>query len=385
MIQFCSEVMLCDFTAGVEVVSFLNIVPIVRQRMPRRSDPPRPPSPLGNGAIPRLDPHVGPDTRVLEAGSWHNVYPGETRIVLDYARLISFYDTALFPGLAQTRVGVPRLKNNLGQIDEEDRNSFKERLEEVTVRDGGQDGSGVDWRTLFQAIAERYADRLERLPYILNVTAAHSEAEVRNRSAQAHRALSSMLAPYILQTAVPPSSNSSRTGSAESIASTQNAHPWAAPVWAQCAAAHTNAVARLALAARMTAAEELLLGAAREVEREICRVLVGVWAEGRELGLRGWEDPDDDDDVGVNADKVSYARLVTDWRQRIEGLMRWLDWSVDWLKCRPACSFEVGALLVMMLVLSLINCGRFIFVRRRCATCQHGRSSVALLLEVLVM
>jgi hypothetical protein len=368
--------MLCDFTAGVEVVSFLNIVPSVRQRMPRRADSPRPLSSPGSGVIPRLDPHVGPDTRVLEAGSWHNVYPGETRIVLDYTRLISFYDTALFPGLTQTRVGVPRLKHNLGEIDVEERISFRERLEEVTVRTGGQEGSGVDWRTLFQAIAERYAKRLERLPYILNVTAAHSEEEMRNRSAQAHRALSSMLAPYILHTAVPPSYKSYDTGSAESIAGplTQNAdpwavpvwaqcaaahtnvdahrplaaraYPWAAPVWAQCAAAHTNAVARRALTVRMTAAEELLLGAAREVEREVCRVLVGVWAEGRELGLRGWEGPDDGGEAGVNANKVSYVRLATDWRERIEGLMRWLDWSVDWLKCRPACSFEVGVLLV---------------------------------------
>ncbi|KAG1887216.1 hypothetical protein F4604DRAFT_1720766 [Suillus subluteus] len=33
---------------------------------------------------------------------------------------------------------------------------------------------------------------------------------------------------------------------------------------------------------------------------------------------------------------------MNDWRQDIQKLMSWLDWSV-WIKCRPACGPEVGS------------------------------------------
>ena len=68
--------MLCDFSVGVEVVSFHHLTA-------RESD-------FGNVSNLLKSPPS------IEAGSWHNYFPGETRIHLHYAGVVSFYDTALF-------------------------------------------------------------------------------------------------------------------------------------------------------------------------------------------------------------------------------------------------------------------------------------------------
>src|SRR4051812_12723461 len=73
-----SEIMLCDFYAGVEVVSFLKISPAVSLR--------------------------AMSYRIVESSSWHKRRPGETRVSLDYSRMVSFYDTTLFPGLQAHRL-----------------------------------------------------------------------------------------------------------------------------------------------------------------------------------------------------------------------------------------------------------------------------------------
>jgi hypothetical protein len=42
--------------------------------------------------------------------------------------------------------------------------------------------------------------------------------------------------------------------------------------------------------------------------------------------------------IEVNG-QLDINQVMSDWRQDIEKLMSWLDWSV-WIKCRPACSPE---------------------------------------------
>ena len=59
----CSEVMLCDFSAGVELVSFHHLT--AREK-----------------AIENISEPLA--FRSIEAGSWHNHFPGETRIHLNY-------------------------------------------------------------------------------------------------------------------------------------------------------------------------------------------------------------------------------------------------------------------------------------------------------------
>jgi hypothetical protein len=75
----------------------------------------------------------------------------------------------------------------------------------------------------------------------------------------------------------------------------------------------------------------MLLSAVEEINREICRVLVGMWAEGVVAGL--------DAALPVENTTSSIPAVVEHWTIQLSALMKWLDWSV-WVKCRPACGFE---------------------------------------------
>ncbi|KAF8969963.1 hypothetical protein BDZ97DRAFT_1653070 [Flammula alnicola] len=341
------EIMLCDFSAGVQTVSFLNLAPAggtVRRPppQPRTSASPAPsdshapraakqwPSTLQPSAAPRrpTDPRrIAPLFRVVESGSWHNHYPGETRIQLDYSRLISFYDPLLFPSLQIAREGQGRLDHRLDGISANDVRAFRARVGGMFAETDNP-GSGVDWRTLFNTVTDRYAERLELLPYILNATATASEADAEAKLKQAHRHITSMLAPYVLHSSVPPKT-SLETGSN---------HSWAAPVFEFCATTHTHYIeTNEILASKLTPSENTLLGAVKGVEKEICRILVSTWAEGVEVGLTESESLNlysKSKDLRVSQD------LAQKWRERIEDLMKWLDWSSYWLRCRPECSYE---------------------------------------------
>ncbi|KAG0692066.1 hypothetical protein DFH29DRAFT_1052249 [Suillus ampliporus] len=82
----------------------------------------------------------------MHSGSWHNRYPGDSRIVLD---LISLYDTALEPSLVPVRAGLERCDHRVLRISSEDISQFMRKLTEVVTR---QDpvGSGIDWKTLIR-------------------------------------------------------------------------------------------------------------------------------------------------------------------------------------------------------------------------------------------
>jgi hypothetical protein len=78
----------------------------------------------------------------------------------------------------------------------------------------------------------------------------------------------------------------------------------------------------------------LLLRAVDETNREICRILVRLWAAGVHGGL------DPLIATEKNATTFEISSIVEGWRADAQALMGWLDWSV-WVKCRPACPFEV--------------------------------------------
>lgn len=267
--------------------------------------------------------------RVVEAGSWHNNVPGETRIHLDYTRLISFYDTALFPSLVRAREGKSRLEHRLEGLSKADAIVLRNKLEEAVLGDWEQRSSlGFDWKSLLNTVTDRFAERLELLAYMLNNTADASQERMR----KAHRHLSSMLAFYALHSAVPPDTTST-TGSSESD------HKWAVPVFIQCATTHTRWLEQSLVSRRLSESERLLLRSVNGVQKEICRVLVGIWAEGVELGML----EDDKEVPGPMA-----LEVTPKWLERTEGLMKWLDWSY-WLRCRPECSYEVSGLCVKCL------------------------------------
>ncbi|KAJ6535941.1 hypothetical protein DFH09DRAFT_1179204 [Mycena vulgaris] len=305
------EIMLCDFTAGVEVVSMANIAS--RGRGGPGGPRHRNVSEETYDATIHQGPIAASGFEVIHSGSWHNRYPGDRRIKLDLTHLISFYDTALVPSLVAKRLDVERWDHRLLGITPDDIAAVRDRLVKAYTAPL-ETGSGIDWETLFKVVVDRYEDRFEMVRYVLNATADDTLVTAKNAMAQ----FRVMLTPYILHTAIPAS---------------RTANTWAVPVFKFCATSHTEYIKRsAALSAKLTASEKLLLNAVDETNREICRVIVGIWAEGVVAGL--------DDALPVdNPVQVDGAALTRKWQVAVDDLMAWLDWSV-WVKCRPECGFE---------------------------------------------
>ncbi|KAJ6577751.1 hypothetical protein B0H19DRAFT_1121283 [Mycena capillaripes] len=317
------EVMLCDFQDGVELVS-ADFLAAWRSRhiTPPLWQPRSATHPATANRDSSLEPENGTMPLVaqllrfemIRAGSWHNHYPGETRAVLDLTRLVSFYDTALAPSLLAHRAGKKRWDHRLQNISASDLAAVTARLKSVLATENAEPGSGIDWRTLFRVVVDRYADRLELLDYLLNSTTA---ANAHERAKTVQIQLRVMLTPYILFSARPVADDSDA---------------WAAPVWRACATRHTAHI-HASASGRLTKSERLLLGALDETNREICRAVVRMWAAGIRAGLDALLPP-----PGENA-LVPISSVVRGWQTETQALMAWLDWSV-WVKCRPACGFE---------------------------------------------
>ena len=298
--------MLCDFSAGVEVVSFSQLTATESER--------------GNISEPLKSPSA---FRSIEAGSWHNHFPGETRIQLNYAGVVSFYDTALFPSLKPIRHNKDRWDHRLEGISSEDVETLFKTLGNILDDDAsswGRPVSGIDWKTLLRVVVDRYVVRLQILNHLLNSTVLDSDAETTLAVKKAHSLMSSMLSPYRLYVASPPK-----------IDSISN-HSWAIPVFEECSTTHTRYIdSNPSLSQELTYSEHLLLNSTKSVSKEICRVIVGMWAEGMEHSItkEGFD---------------SAKELMTRWKGLTEELIAWLDWS-EWVTCQPACGDEVGLTL----------------------------------------
>ncbi|CAA7267480.1 unnamed protein product [Cyclocybe aegerita] len=293
------EVMFCDFSAGLSVVSFLKL-----------------PS-VDGGFFPYPTPSAAA-FRLLEAGSWHNHFPGENRVRLDYSRLVSFYDTELFPSLQTIRAGHERWDHRLEGISKEDVDTLRVELERVMEGEWGTTKSDVDWQAVFSVVSTRHAERLEILRYLLRSLSTAPQDETLAGLKQVHRQLTATLRPYLLHSVRPPP-----RAQASDL-------EWAVPAWVHCSTTHTRAVE---MNPQLTRSERLLSRAVRDTSKEICRVLVGMWAEGKIHVLDIEENP------VSNLRGTSLKKLVENWKTKIEGLIAWLDWSV-WARCEPACSYE---------------------------------------------
>jgi hypothetical protein len=263
---------------------------------------------------------------VMHSGSWNNHYPGDSRIVLELAGLVSLYDTALAPSLIPVRAVLERCDHRVLGISSVDISRVMRRLTEIVSRPDPV-GSGIDWKTLIHVIVNRYADRLELMQHLLNFTSSDSQ-ELLKRAKLVQAQLRVMLTPYLLYSTVVPSENPSGA----------NASQWAHPIFAHCATAHTSEmITQMPL---MTSSEQLLLKAIQGTTREICRVITKMWVAGVMSGL-------DTLFKVEHKSELETIRLVDGWRDDNNKLMSWLDWSV-WIKCRPVCSPEVGTKNVCM-------------------------------------
>ncbi|KAG1831853.1 hypothetical protein EV424DRAFT_1534110 [Suillus variegatus] len=298
---FVSEIMICNFTSHMEIVSFLNLESI---RTGTSTDPP-----------PVTARHV---LELMHSASWRENYPGETRIMLDFSGVVSFYDTALVPSLVQHRVGLDRWDHRVAGISPEDIERVQDRLAQALARPPATT-SGIDWKTVLRVVVDRYASRLEFIQHLLNLTL--DDGSIFDHAQQIQRQLRNVLLPYTVFAALPP--NTSVTANATSL--------WAAPVFRECAVSQTASIA--SRGTTLTPSEHLLLQAVRETTHEICRVVTKMWASGMNLGVDAFYPPEQRPEV----DHI--YTLMGEWKEDVTQLISWLDWSV-WVKCRPACGFE---------------------------------------------
>ncbi|KAG1754551.1 hypothetical protein EDB19DRAFT_1626144 [Suillus lakei] len=319
------EIMICDFTSHMEVVSFLNVETLHMtfggpyRELPHDLD-------FGEQLLSMFDidlmcPRISVRGvfEVMHSASWRELYPGETRITLDLSRLVSFYDTTLAPSLVPHRVGLKRWDHRVAGISLEDIERVKDRLADTLVRPPVT-ASGIDWRMVLRLVVDRYGSRLEIVQYLLNTT-LDDPMTLFNHARQVQRQLRTVLVPYTIFTAVPSNTSATANGT----------NSWAAPVFRECATSHTASIA--AHRTKFTPSEHLLMQALQETTREICRVITRMWASGFIAGVDHFYPPEQ----RPEADRV--RTLMDEWKEDITKLISWLDWSV-WVKCRPACGVE---------------------------------------------
>ncbi|KAG1827391.1 uncharacterized protein BJ212DRAFT_49839 [Suillus subaureus] len=299
------EVMVCDFTSHMEVVSFLNLES-TRIGYGSPTDLPQDPNTVH---------HV---FEIMHSASWREMYPGETRIMLDFSGLVSFYDTALVPSLVPQRVGLERWDHRVEGISSEDIERVQDRLAQALVRPPATT-SGIDWKTVLRVVVDRYASRLEMMQYLVNMTL--DDRSIFGHAQQVQRRLRTVLLPYTVFAALPPNASVSANAT----------NSWAAPVFRKCATSHTAYI--VARGTTLMPSERLLLQAVRETTREICRVVTKMWAFGMMAGV----DPLYPPEQRPEADHI--RTLMGEWKKDVTQLISWLDWNV-WVKCRPACGFE---------------------------------------------
>ncbi|KAH9028931.1 hypothetical protein EDB84DRAFT_256023 [Lactarius hengduanensis] len=170
--EFHFEAMICDFLDAMEVVSFLDLIPLDRSTMPRHL--PGVPGTFPKPSPPKLPPGwrgSPPDMRrngfeAFVTGTWHDRAPGETRVLPDYSGLVTFYDPSL-SSLVEARHGKDRLHLRLEGISALDTEQVRDELRTVLTRER-DGGSGIDWGSIVRVVTERYAGRLEYLRFLLS-------------------------------------------------------------------------------------------------------------------------------------------------------------------------------------------------------------------------
>ncbi|KAG8713716.1 hypothetical protein FRC08_012907 [Ceratobasidium sp. 394] len=278
--------------------------------------PVRPPPPGWKGKQ-RNHPEIAFES--VRAGMWHNRSPGESRIILDYAGIVSAYDET-YTSLVTSRQMVPRSKHRLGNISVDDRELLKAEVHDVLTREHFP--AKVNWQSLFQAVVDRYAERLEDLRYLLRRTDPNpAELAATTR----HKVLI-MLAPYM----VLPQANSGRTRESsaphdlfqQSTLSAKSARSepdddWFERIYGACAGYATAGVRHKG---DLTTQEQRLLASVNRVQSAICSSLTHIWSTAFD-----------------SEDKPVFAgRMVAAWLAEVEELMDWLDWHM-WVKCDPPC------------------------------------------------
>ncbi|KAG8680012.1 hypothetical protein FRC09_018543 [Ceratobasidium sp. 395] len=252
---------------------------------------------------------------VFQAGVWHNRAPGEVRVKIDAAKLVSLYDPALRSGIGN-RKGKEKVLHRGEGLSDEDVSTWRGWIEDILRKDAPAT-SGVDWPALATVIMDRYGARLEYLQSLLHpgLVSHNATAVVQNVRSQ----LMLMLVTDITVDYVPTSTASTRAAQPSQIRrrETQN-HTWVEPIAAHCSSFLVSHLPK----ERMTREERTLYAAVSGTQAEICRVLSLLWAE-------AYDSPP----------PAKLEDMANDWRERVDTLMEWLDWPM-WNRCKPECSLD---------------------------------------------
>ena len=257
---------------------------------------------------------------------WHNGRPGEARIRLDYSGIVSAYDET-YLSLVESRRGVPRSKHRLGDISDQDKERLRAEAQEVLSPK--RPATRINWPSLFQAVVDRYAERLEELRYILR----QSNVDPVKIVAAARHKILVMLTPYMVlpQTRsrqLHPSNEAAGRPVGQSVlagTSSQSGpdNDWMTRILNACA---RYATAGILSRGELTTQEERLARSLDGVQKAICSSLTGIWETAFD-----------------SADKPVFSGyMVDEWRSEIEELMSWLDWHI-WIKCDPPCAPGVSS------------------------------------------
>ncbi|KAG8694407.1 hypothetical protein FRC08_008514 [Ceratobasidium sp. 394] len=287
------ELILCDFTSNLQLVSSLHVLP---RQNPPPGFPQEPRPPHWKGALPTSE---SGEFEVFQAGAWHGRAPGEVRVKLDAARLVSIYDPALLSG-AVARRGLEKILHRAQGLSVADVQTWQTWIARV-ASPNAPETSGVDWQALSTVIMDRYGARLEYLRSLLEPNRVF-------RNTTAIEAVRAHLMLMLLTDLTPETIPDDKRNSCE----------WVRPVAAHCS---SFLLSHLPFS-KFTREERTLFGAVSGTQAEICRVLALMWSKAY--------------DVPPGTDEKA---LLKEWRERVGTLMKWLDWPL-WNRCIPECDLE---------------------------------------------
>ncbi|KAG8880172.1 hypothetical protein FRB97_001003 [Tulasnella sp. 331] len=361
--EFDFEMMLCDFSVGIEVVSALDLLPVHtlygplpdcssegmesldtadRLRDEHRRlwvnngseawfrqaredpDPPGNPPRRGPGRPGRGKPTPPPGwvgslrpertliTEAIQAGNWHDL-PGLVHSVqLDYTRFVTFFDPKYESLMLARRGQTNKRAFRAGNVTKADAevmlSELREMLRTWDITPTGRAGLRVGWSALVQSVVERYSTRLEYLLLLLSASAGRPHTF---NATQARWQVLIMLAPYMPVAFMP----SVDTGSDDRDSS------WLAPTIRHCSSVYTSRIP----SSTLTSSERLIKSSVETVAGEICRTLGVIWLEA----------------FGVESkDGKEQTILMARWHDEVKRLMDWLGWAnwADFVVCDPACS-----------------------------------------------
>ncbi|KAF8601531.1 hypothetical protein BDV93DRAFT_524703 [Ceratobasidium sp. AG-I] len=295
------EIMHCNLTDGLELVSSAHILPLQGEDVSDGISPLNTRPGNWRGALTTADALM---FEVFQAGSWHNYSPGEVRVRLDAAKLVTLYDPALKSGVLSRR-GLEKISHRGEGLSKEDVNTWRGWIQDVVQADTPAP-SGVDWQALTTVIMDRYGLRLQLLQSMLQPDKVVLNATAAMQSVRGHLML--MLVTDLTLDTIPQNESSKTTPDLT----------WAKPIAAHCSSFLLSHLPQ----DRFTREERTLYRAVSGTQTEICRVLSLLWTEAYDSAPSG-----------------QFGKLLEGWRERVEGLMSWLDWPM-WNKCRPECSLD---------------------------------------------